>query len=128
MSQIKKEPAPSANDTSSKVNPTTTIVPEIPADVNPCDEVSEENFCCEVTSSTDMEAYLADREKFLAAKGCGLPTIVWEACMEKMEDLRSKIATAQSDIKEWSNEISEISAFMTGCVMSAANMEENKHE
>lgn len=113
MSQIKKEPAPSANDTSSKEKTfNNSIVPEILADVNPCDEVSYENFCCEVTPDTDMEAYLADREKFLAAKGHGLPTIVWEACMEKMEDLKGKIITAQSDIKTWTDEIEEIAAFL----------------
>ena len=112
MSQIKKEPAPSANDTSSKVNPITTIVPEIPANVNPCDEVSEENFCCEVTGDTDMEAYLADREKFLAAKECVLPNAILKVLMEKMEELKRKIAAAQSDIKTWTREILEISGFI----------------
>lgn len=122
--ETKEEPAPSANDTSSKKETIpTTIVPEIPADVNPCDEISDENFCCEVTGDTDMEAYTADREKFLAAKGHELPTIVWEACKEKMEELRSKIEVAQSDIKEWACEISEISAFMTGYVMHKTDEE-----
>lgn len=46
MAQIKKEPAPSANGTSTneKAFFTTTIVPEIPADVNPCGEISNEDF------------------------------------------------------------------------------------
>lgn len=112
--ETKEEPAPSANGTSSqKETIPTIIVHEIPADVNPCEAVSDENFCCcEVTPDTDMEAYMADRERFLAAKGHGLPTIVWEACMEKMEELRSKIEAAQSDIKEWADEIFEISAFI----------------
>lgn len=121
----KEEPAPSANDTSSKgVNEknifTSSIVPEIPANVNPCEEVSDENFCCEVTPDTDMEAYMADREKIFAAKGHGLPTIVWEACMKKMEELNSKIKVAQSDIKEWANEISEISAFIAANSITTA--------
>lgn len=117
--ETKKEPAPSANGTSTKENLTNIIVPEIPADVNPCDEISDEDFCCEVTGDTDMEAYLADREKFFAAKRRVLPVIVWEALMEKMEDLNGKIAAAQSDIKEWADEMSKISAFIAGYVMSA---------
>lgn len=66
-----------------------------------------------------MEAYLADREKFFAITGRVLPVIVWEALMEKMEDLSEKIAAAQSDIKEWTDGISKISAFIAGYVMSA---------
>lgn len=121
--ETKKEPAPSANGTSTKEIIPTTIVPEIPADVNPCDEISDEDFCCEVTGDTDMEAYLADREKFFAAKRRVLPVIVWEALMEKMEDLNGKISAAQSDIKEWTDEMSKISAFIAGCVISAADEE-----
>lgn len=117
--EVKEEPAPSANDTSSKETIPNTIVPEIPADVNPCDEISDEDFCCEVTGDTDMEAYMADREKFFAAKRRTLPVIVWEALMKKMEDLSGKIAAAQSDIKEWTDEMSKISAFIAGYVMPA---------
>lgn len=123
MAQIKKEPAPSANGTSTKENLTNIIVPEIPADVNPCDEISDEDFCCEVTGDTDMEAYLADREKFFAAKRRVLPVIVWEALMEKMEDLNGKITAARSDIKEWTDEISKISAFIAGYVMPTSDEE-----
>lgn len=63
-----------------------------------------------------MEAHLANREKFFATKR-GLPTVVWEAFMEKMENLREKIATAQSDIKERTDDISKISAFIAGFIM-----------
>ena len=113
MAQIKKEPAPSANDTSSSeenIN-TNNIVPEIPADVNPCDEISDEDFCCEVTGDTDMEAYLADREKFLSAKRA-VPDIVLEACREKRDELRSKISIAEQDIIGWSAELKEILDFL----------------
>lgn len=82
----KEEPAPSANDTSSNSKEEITSpnsISEIPADVNPADEIAgSDGFCCEVTGDTDMEAYMAEREKFLAAPK-GVPTIVWEACMEK---------------------------------------------
>lgn len=122
--EAKKEPAPSENGTSTQEKTfNNSIVPEIPADVNPCDEISDEDFCCEVTGDTDMEAYLADREKFFVAKGRVLPVIVWEALMEKMENLNGKIAAAQSDIKEWTDEISKISAFIAGYVMSADDEE-----
>lgn len=118
--ETKEEPAPSANDTSSKENViTNTIVPEIPADVNTPDKI----FCCEVTGDTDMEARLADREKFFTAKVRDIPAIVWEALTEKIEDLEGKIAAAQSDIKEWDDGVSKISAFIAGCVMSAADEE-----
>jgi len=110
--ETKKEPAPSENGTSTKEIIPNTIVPEIPADVNPCDEISEENFCCEVTGDTDMEARLVDREKFFASKR-GLPAIIWKTCMEKKKELSEKIEAAQSDIKEWKNEITEISAFLS---------------
>ncbi len=119
--ETKKEPAPSANDTSSSeenIN-TNTIVPEIPSNVNTTDKI----FCCEVTGDTNIEARLVDREKLLAAKVRDIPTIVWEALTEKIEDLEGKIATAQSDIKEWTDDISKISAFITGCVMFAADEE-----
>ena len=118
--ETKKEPAPSENGTSTQEKIfNNSIVPENSADVNPCDEISDEDFCCEVTGDTDMEAYLADREKFFAAKRRVLPVIVWEALMKKMEDLSGKIAAAQSDIKEWTDEMSKISAFIAGYVMPA---------
>ncbi len=117
--ETKKEPAPSANGTSTKEIISNTIVPEIPADVNTPDKI----FCCEVTGDTNIEARLVDREKLLAAKVRDIPTIVWEALTEKIEDLEGKIATAQSDIKEWTDDISKISAFITGCVMFAADEE-----
>lgn len=109
--EIKKEPAPSANDTSSKETVSTTIVPEIPADVNPCDEISDENFCCEVTGDTDMEAYMADREKFFAERKA-VPDIVLEACREKRAELQVKIDIARADIKDWSRELREITEFL----------------
>ena len=117
--ETKKEPAPSANGTSTKEIIPNTIVPEIPANVNTPDKI----FCCEVTGDTDIEARLVDREKLLAAKVRDIPTIVWEALTEKIEDLEGKIATAQSDIKEWTDDISKISAFITGCVMFATDEE-----
>lgn len=118
--EIKEEPAPSANDTSSKGvyeknNFTDIIIPEIPADVNPCDEVSDENFCCEVTGDTDMEAYMADREKFFAerkAERKSVPDIVLEACREKRAELQDKINIARADIKDWSRELREIIEFL----------------
>lgn len=117
LGKTKEEPAPSANDTSSNSNEenisTINIVPEIPADVNPCDEISDENFCCEVTGDTDMEAYLADREKFFAERRA-IPNAVREACIEKMEELRGKIAEAQADIRAWAEEFNEISSFLAG--------------
>lgn len=106
--ETKKEPAPSANGTSTKEIIPNTIVPEIPANVNTPDKI----FCCEVTGDTDMEAYMADREKFFASKR-GLPAIIWKTCMEKKKELSEKIEAAQSDIKEWKNEITEISAFLS---------------
>ena len=94
-SRNKKEPAPLKNGTSTKeIISTINIVPEIPADVNPCGEISNEDFAAKSRGDTDMEAHLANREKFFATKR-GLPTVVWEAFMEKMENLREKIATAQ---------------------------------
>lgn len=109
--EIKEEPAPSANDTSSKEIIPNTIVPEIPADVNPCDEISDENFCCEVTGDTDMEAYMADREKFFAERKA-VPDIVLEACREKRAELQVKIDIARADIKDWSRELREITEFL----------------
>lgn len=109
--EIKEEPAPSGNDTSSKETVSTTIVPEIPADVNPCDEISDENFCCEVTGDTDMEAYMADREKFFAERKA-VPDIVLEACREKRAELQVKIDIARADIKDWSRELREITEFL----------------
>lgn len=109
--ETKEEPAPSGNDTSSKETTSTTIVPEIPADVNPCDEISDENFCCEVTGDTDMEAYMADREKFFAERKA-VPDIVLEACREKRAELQVKIDIARADIKDWSRELREITEFL----------------
>lgn len=117
--ETKKEPAPSANGTSTKEIIPNIIVPEIPADVNTPDKI----FCCEVTGDTNIEARLVGREKLLAAKVRDIPTIVWEALTEKIEDLEGKIAAAQSDIKEWTDGVSKISAFIAGCVMSAADEE-----
>lgn len=113
--EIKEEPAPSGNDTSSKETIPNTIVPEIPADVNPCDEISDENFCCEVTGDTDMEAYMADREKFFAERRVerkSVPDIVLEACREKRAELQEKINIARADIKDWSRELREIIEFL----------------
>lgn len=122
----KEEPAPSANDTSSNSKEEITSpnsISEIPADVNPADEIAgSDGFCCEVTGDTDMEAYMAEREKFLAAPK-GVPTIVWEACMEKMEELRGKIKAAQDDIAAWAKEIDEISAFLAENTIPLADEE-----
>lgn len=111
--ETKKEPAPSENGTSTtkEIISTTNIVPEIPENVNPCGENSDEDLCCEVTGDTNMEVRLVDREKLLAAKVRDIPTIVWEALTEKIENLEGKIAVAQSDIKEWTDGVSKISAF-----------------
>lgn len=114
--EIKEEPAPSGNDTSSKGvneknNFTNNIVSEIPADVNPCDEISDENFCCEVTGDTDMEAYMADREKFFVERKA-VPDIVLEVCREKRMELQVKIDIARADIKDWSRELREITEFL----------------
>lgn len=114
--QTKEEPAPSGNDTSSKETIPNTIVPEIPADVNPCDEIlDDDDFCCEVTGDTDMEAYMADREKFFAertAERKSVPDIVLEACREKRAELQDKINIARADIKDWSRELREIIEFL----------------
>lgn len=109
--EIKEEPAPSDNDTSSKETIPNTIVPQIPADVNPADEISDENFCCEVTGDTDMEAYMADREKFFAERKA-VPDIVLEVCREKRMELQVKINIARADIKDWSRELREITEFL----------------
>lgn len=88
MAQIKKEPAPSANGTSTKENLTNIIVPEIPADVNPCDEISDEDFCCEVTGDTDIEAYLADRENFFEKTA---RKKIWEIAMNELSDISDSL-------------------------------------
>ena len=101
MAQIKKEPAPSENGTSTKeIISTTNTVPEIPADVNPCDEISDENFCCEVTGDTDMEAYMAEREKFFSPKRRSVPDAVKEACLRMREEEElSKIDSLLDEVK-----------------------------
>lgn len=116
--ETKKEPAPSENGTSTKEIIPTTIVPEIPADVNPCDEVSDENFCCEVTGDTDMEAYMADREKFFAERK-SVPDIVLKACQEMKNELGRKIAGFQAEITlleiakgEYEDELAELMKFL----------------
>lgn len=99
--ETKEEPAPSANDTSSSNEEniiTSTIVPEIPADVNPCDEVSDENFCCEVTGDTDMETYTADRKRVFTREA--IPDAVVEACLEKRETLLGELEDIQEQIRE----------------------------
>lgn len=111
--ETKEEPAPSANDTSSQ-NEIISInsIAEIPADVNPADEIARsDGFCCEVTGDTDMEAYMADREKDLAAPK-KVPAIVLKISMEKSEELYRKINEAESNIAEWYKEIDEISTFI----------------
>lgn len=110
--EVKEEPAPSANDTSSKEIIPTTIVPEIPADVNPCDEISDEDFCCEVTGDTDMEAYLADREKFFAAKKRVIPDAVKEACLRMREDELSKIDALLNEVNFRRERVGELEKFL----------------
>lgn len=111
--ETKEEPAPTAIDTSSQ-NEITSInsIAEIPADVNPADEIAgSDGFCCEVTGDTDMEAYMAERERDLAAPK-KVPAIVLKISMEKREELYRKISAAESNITEWYKEIDEISAFL----------------
>ncbi len=110
--ETKEEPAPSANDTSSKETIPTTIVPEIPADVNPCGEISDEDFCCEVTGDTDMEAYLADREKFFAAKKLVIPDAVKEACLRMREDELSKIDALLNEVNFRRERVGELEKFL----------------
>ena len=108
--ETKEEPAPLADGTSSKKENviTNTIVPEIPADVNPCDE----NFCCEVTGDTDMEAYLADREKFFSPKRRSVPDAVKEACLRMREDELSKIDSLLDEVKYRRERVSELEKFL----------------
>lgn len=108
LGKTKEEPAPSANDTSSNSNEenisTINIVPEIPADVNPCDEISDENFCCEVTGDTDMEAYLAQD---VSAGKAALDTVK-EACRRMRENELAKIDALLDEIKirrGWVNDL-----------------------
>lgn len=110
--EIKEEPAPSDNDTSSKETIPNTIVPQIPADVNPADEISDENFCCEVTGDTDMEAYMADREKFFTAKKRVIPDAVKEACLRMREDELSKIDALLDEIKFRRERVNELEKFL----------------
>lgn len=112
--ETKEEPAPSANDTSSNSNEenisTINIVPEIPADVNPCDEISEENFCCEVTGDTDMEAYLAQDCNTTTEKA--VPDAVKEACLRMREDELSKIDTLLDEVKFRRERVNELEKFL----------------
>lgn len=108
---IKKEPAPSGNDTSSKETIPNTIVPEIPADVNPCDEVSDEDFCCEVTGDTDIEAYMADREKFFKEKRA-VPEAVLEACRERRKSLLQKADELLEEVKFCNDQIDVLTNFL----------------
>lgn len=103
----KKEPAPSANDTSPKETSTRNIIPEISADVNPCDE----DFCCEVTGDTDIEAYMADREKFFKEKRA-IPEAVMEACRERRKSLLQKTDELLEDIKFCNDQIDVLTNFL----------------
>lgn len=111
---IKKEPAPSANDTSPKETSTRNIIPEISADVNPCDEVSDEDFCCEVTGDTDIEAYMADREKFFkeVKKKRAVPEAVLEACRERRKALLQKTDKLLEEIKFCNEQIDVLTNFL----------------
>lgn len=111
--ETKKEPAPSANGTSTQEKTfNNSIVPEIPADVNPCDEISDEDFCCKVTGDTDMEAYLADREKFFAAKKRVIPDAVKEACLRMREDELSKIDALLNEVNFRRERVGELEKFL----------------
>lgn len=106
----KKEPAPSANDTSPKETSTRNIIPEISADVNPC-EVSDEDFCCEVTGDTDIEAYMADREKFFKEKRA-VPEAVLEACRERRKALLQKADELLKEVKFCNEQIDILTDFL----------------
>lgn len=113
MAQIKKEPAPSENGTSTQEKKfNNSIVPENSADVNPCDEISDEDFCCEVTGDTDMEAYLADREKFFAAKKRVIPDAVKEACLRMREEELSKINALLDEVNFRRERVGELEKFL----------------
>lgn len=107
----KEEPAPSANDTSPKETSTRNIIPEISADVNPCDEVSDEDFCCEVTGDTDIEAYMADREKFFKEKRA-VPEAVLEACRERRKALLQKTDKLLEEVKFCNEQIDVLTNFL----------------
>ena len=66
---------------------------------------------------------LSTVRNFLRQKCVIFPQSSGKPLRKKIEDLEGKIATAQSDIKEWTDDISKISAFITGCVMFAADEE-----
>lgn len=109
--ETKEEPAPSANDTSSKEKTfTNNIVPEIPADVNPCDKISDEDFCCEVTGDTDMEAYLA--QDCSAPTEKAVPDAVKEACLRMRESELSKIDTLLDEVKFRRERVNELEKFL----------------
>ena len=108
--ETKEEPAPSGNDTSSKEIIPNTIVPEIPADINPCDEISEENFCCEVTGDTDMEAYLAQDCSTPTEKA--VPDAVMEACRRMREDELSKINALLDEVDFRRGRVNELEKFL----------------
>ena len=113
LGKTKEEPAPSANDTSSTSKEniiTSNIVPEIPADVNPCDEISEKNFCCEVTGDTDMEAYLAQDCNTTTEKA--VPDAVKEACLRMRESELSKIDTLLDEVKFRRERVNELEKFL----------------
>lgn len=109
--ETKEEPAPSANDTSSKETISNTIVPEISADVNPCDEIlDDDDFCCEVTGDTDMEAYLAQDCSTPTEKA--VPDAVKEACLRMREDELSKIDTLLDEVKFRRRRVGELEKFL----------------
>ena len=111
--ETKKEPAPSENGTSTQEKTfNNSIVPEIPADVNPCDEISDEDFCCEVMGDTDMEAYLTDRERFFAAKKRVIPNAVKEACLRMREDELSKIDALLNEVNFRRERVGELEKFL----------------
>lgn len=86
MAQIKKEPAPSANGTSTNEIIPSTIVPEIPADVNTPDEISE-------------------AEK-------AVPDAVTEACRRMREDELSKINALLDEVDFHRGRVGELEKFL----------------
>lgn len=88
----KAEPAPSANGTSSEEkNPTTDIIPEIPADVNP---------------SRKFPIWQQDNHKNT------IPEAVKEACFRMREEQLAKIEAALEDIKVYRQQVDEINNFL----------------
>lgn len=83
--QAKEEPAPSANDTSSKETISITIVPENSEDVNPRGEISAEK---------------------------AVPDAVMEACRRMREDELAKIDALLDEIKFRRGRVNELEKFL----------------